>query len=154
MVLWIYIGALIFTAVYQRSGAVHFISNTINALEVSPWVILIGMQLSLFILGMFLDPIGIMMITLPVYLPILEASGFDLIWFGVLLVINMEMGYLTPPFGFNLFYMKGIAVEGTTMPEIYRGAIPFIALQMIGLIIVMVFPQIVLYLPNLLMGAQ
>jgi len=103
---------------------------------------------------MFLDPIGIMMITLPVYIPIVQASGFDLIWFGVLLVINMEMGYLTPPFGFNLFYLKGIAPKGTTMPEIYRAALPFIGLQIVGLIIVMVFPQIVMYLPNLVMGSQ
>jgi len=152
MVLWIYAGACCFTAVYNGTGAVQFITHTIEALRVSPWFILIGIQVSLFILGMFLDPIGIMMITLPVYLPVVSALGFDLVWFGILFTINMEMAYLTPPFGFNLFYMKGIAPEGITMPTVYRAAIPFVALQAIGLAIVMIFPQIALYLPNLLMG--
>lgn len=150
MVMWIAAGAIAFTAVYSGVGAVDFIRNTIGALQVSPWVIQIGMQLSLFILGCFLDPNGIMMITLPVYIPLCKALGFDLAWFGVLFVMNMEMGYLTPPFGFNLFYMKGVAPKEVSMNQIYRSVWPFVTIQGLGLIIVMIFPQIAMYLPKLM----
>lgn len=152
MVMWIAAGAITFTAVYSGVGAVEFIKHTIDALELNPWVIQIAMQLSLFVLGCFLDPTGIMMITLPVYIPLCKALGFDLVWFGVLFVMNMEMGYLTPPFGFNLFYMKGVAPKGITMRQIYDSVWPFVFLQAVGLIIVMIFPQIALYLPKLVMS--
>lgn len=82
-------------------------------------------------------------------MPIVDALGFDPIWFGILFVINMEIGYMTPPFGFNLFYLKGIVPPGITMTDIYRSVIPFVAVQIVGMIILMVFPQIVTFLPNL-----
>ena len=91
-----------------------------------------------------------MMITLPIYVPIVSALGFDLIWFGVLFVMNMEMGYLTPPFGWNLFIMRGIAPKDVTIGDIYRSIIPFIGLQALGLIIVMAFPSIAMFLPQLI----
>ncbi len=91
-----------------------------------------------------------MMITLPIYIPIVTGLGFDLVWFGVLFVMNMEMGYLTPPFGWNLFYMRGVAPKEVTMMDIYRSIVPFVGLQALGLIIVMAFPMIAMYLPNLI----
>lgn len=97
MVMWIIVAANCFSTVYGGIGAVEFITNAVKGFQISPWVILIGMQFILFIMGMFLDPNAIMMITLPIFLPIAEALGFDLVWFGVLFVMNMEMGYLTPP---------------------------------------------------------
>lgn len=152
MALWIGVAAICFASVYNGIGAVDFISNTVQSLGIDRWIVMIGMQISILILGCFLDPLGIMMITLPVYIPLVEALGFDVIWFGVLFVINLEMGYLTPPFGFNLFYMKGIAPPGVTMQMIWAAAYPFVAIQMITLIIVMIFPEIALFLPNLIMG--
>jgi TRAP-type mannitol/chloroaromatic compound transport system permease large subunit len=116
------------------------------------WAILITMQIIFFILGCILDPVGIIMICTPVFVPVIKALGFDPLWFGVLFIMNMEMGYLTPPFGFNLFYMKAIAPPGITMGDIYRSIVPFVILQGIGLIIVIVFPEIALWLPRVVMA--
>jgi len=90
------------------------------------------------------------MITIPIFIPIVSSLGFDPLWFGILFVIIMEMGYLTPPFGMNLFVMKGVAPKGVTMGDIYRSIIPFVGLQMVGLIIIMIFPQLALWLPGLM----
>ena len=100
------------------------------------------------LLGMILDPAGIIMICTPVFVLVITALGFSPLWFGILFVMNMEMGYLTPPFGFNLFYLKGVAPEELTMTDIYRAVWPFIILQLIGLVLVMIFPQIILWLPG------
>ena len=107
-----------------------------------------GMQFSFLILGCLLDPYSIVLITAPVYLPIARALGFDMVWFGILFVMNMEAAYLTPPFGFNLFYMKGVLPPDTNMGDVYRSAVPFVLLQLVGLAIVMVFPIIALWLPD------
>jgi tripartite ATP-independent transporter DctM subunit len=149
MVLWIIGGAAAFSAIYTGLGATELIRNTMANMEVNRWVIMIAMQLSLFVLGCFLDPNGIMMITLPIYLPIVSALGFDLTWFGILFVMNMEMGYLTPPFGWNLFYLKGVAPPEISIQDIYRAIIPFVGIQALGLIMVMVVPDIAMYLPNM-----
>ena len=148
MIMWIAFGAYCFTAVYLALGASEVVANVLSIMPGGRWGILIGMQLSFFVLGCLLDPIGIIMITAPVYLPIATSLGFDPVWYGILFVMNMEMGYLTPPFGFNLFYMKAIVPPSITMGDIYRSVIPFVALQALGLAIVMVFPQIALWLPN------
>jgi TRAP-type mannitol/chloroaromatic compound transport system permease large subunit len=88
---------------------------------------------------------------LPVFLPIVTGLGFDPIWFGILFIINMEIGYMTPPFGFNLFYLKGIAPPGVTMSDIYRSVIPYTAVEIAGLALIMVFPGVALWLPGVLM---
>ena len=103
----------------------------------------------LFLLAMVLDPVGIMLITLPVFMPIVESLGFDPIWFGILFVINMEIGYMTPPFGFNLFYLKGIVPPSITMKDIYKSIIPFVIVEIIGIILIMIFPEIATWLPDL-----
>lgn len=154
MGIWIYLGAHIFTAIYIGLGAIDLITDLILAFEINRWLILIGMQLSFFILGMFLDPIGIMLVTAPIYVPIIETLGFDVVWFGVLYVMNMEMGYLTPPFGYNLFYLKGVLPKEVSMMDLYKSIIPFIILQAIGLAIVMIFPIIALWLPSMMITAQ
>ena len=115
-------------------------------------LIIIGMQLTVFLLGMVLDPGGIQMITIPIYAPIVVALGFDPVWFGILFIMNIETGYLTPPFGWNIFYLKSIVPEGITIIDIYRSIIAFVALQILGLALVMIFPQITLLLPNLIIG--
>jgi tripartite ATP-independent transporter DctM subunit len=150
MAMWILLGAATFTTVYNAIGAPALIKGFLTSLPVGPFGIIIAMQFSFFILGMFLDPIGITMITIPIYAPIVVSLGFDPLWFGTVFVVNLEMAYLTPPFGFNLFYMKAVAPDNITMTQIYKAMLPFIILQMIGLIIVIVFPQLILWLPNIL----
>ncbi len=152
MILWIIIGAAIFTGVYDAVGAKELIKEIMLSMPVSPLVILIGIQISWFILGCFLDPTGIVMITAPVFVPVIKALGMDPVWFGVLFVVNMEMAFLTPPYGVNLFYMRGIVPPGITMLDIYRAIIPFVALQGLGLVIMIIWPQLILWLPNLIFG--
>jgi tripartite ATP-independent transporter DctM subunit len=154
MGIWIYLGAHTFTAIYIGLGAIDLITEIITAFEVNRWLILIGMQLTFFILGMFLDPIGIMLVTCPIFVPIIKSLGFDVVWFGVLYVMNMEMGYLTPPFGYNLFYLKGVVPKEVSMLDVYRSVIPFVILQAVGLAIVMIFPQIALWLPGKMIVAR
>ncbi|MBN1103372.1 MAG: TRAP transporter large permease subunit [Deltaproteobacteria bacterium] len=148
MIIWILIGAYCFTAIYQGSGAGSLLTRLMMEIPGGRYAILAMMQLSFFVLGCVLDPAGIIMICTPAFLPVVQTLGFDPLWFGVLFCVNMEMAYLTPPFGFNLFYMKAIAPEGTTMGEIYRAVMPFVLLQGIGLLIVILFPGLVLWLPG------
>lgn len=131
-------------------GASGFMKDLALSVPVNRWVILAAMQLILIILGMVMETVGIIMITVPVFAPIVLALKFDPAWFGVLFIVNMEMGFLTPPFGYNLFYLKGVAPDHITMVDLYRSVVPFVGLQLIGLILCMIFPQIILYIPNLL----
>ncbi len=152
MVIWICIGGLWLAAVYQAIGASHLMMQLIEGLPFGSWGIIIIMQLTFFILGMLLDPLGIIFITMPIYFPIILELGFDPVWFGVLFIVNMEMAYLTPPFGVNLFYMRAIVPKAeVSMVGIYMAALPFILIQFIGLVLVMVFPAIILWLPSMMM---
>ncbi|MEW5912393.1 MAG: TRAP transporter large permease subunit [Thermodesulfobacteriota bacterium] len=148
MVLWIMIGAVAFSHLMSLAGLHTHTLNLISKVKAEPWVILAVMQLTFFILGMFLDPAGVIMITTPVFLPIVNQLGFDPVWFGVLFVINMEMAYLTPPFGFNLFIMKGVAPPDISMSDIYRSIIPYVALQALCLVLAIIFPKLILWLPQ------
>lgn len=146
----IILGALTFSAVYSGLGASAMIRETITGLDVSPWVIIIVMQLSFFILGMFLDDIAILFLCMPIYVPIIKALGFDPVWFAILFVVNMQMAYITPPYGLNLFYMKAVAPKGISLGDIYRAAVPFLILQAVGLALLVALPQITLWLPSLI----
>jgi tripartite ATP-independent transporter DctM subunit len=151
MVMWLVIAGLWFASVYQAIGASQLILELIQGLPFGRWVIMLIMQFSFFVLGMLMDSTGIIFICMPIYIPIIHYLGFDPLWFGVLFIINMEMSYLTPPFGLNLFYLKALVPENITMVDIIRSCLPFILIQAIGLIIVMIFPQIVLWLPSILL---
>jgi tripartite ATP-independent transporter DctM subunit len=146
MVMWIMFGAAMFNVFYMQLGIIEGVVQWVLSANVPPLLIIIGIQLILIIMGMFLDPGGIIIVSAPLFVPIVLALGFDLLWFGILYVINMQMGYLTPPFGMNLFFMRGVAPEGTTMSEIYSAAIPFVFLIAITLLLMMIFPQIPLLL--------
>ncbi|MEW6425440.1 MAG: TRAP transporter large permease subunit [Bacillota bacterium] len=148
MIIWIIIGSSCFCSLYTAVGAIEFIKEIVAALPVSPYLIMAGMMFSLIILGMFLDPGGIVMITTPIFVPVIKMLGFDPVWFGVLFIINMQVGYLTPPFGFNLFYMKSIVPKNITMSDIIRSIVPFVIIMILSLIILIVFPDIILWLPN------
>lgn len=153
MVIWIVFGAACFVSIYTVSGASEVIIKAAMSLPVPPLVVIFIMQFVWFILGMIMDPAGMCMITVPVFLPIVEALGFDPLWFGVLFIVNSEMAYLTPPFGFNLFYMRAVSPPEITTLDIYRSMTPFIGLQALLLVIIIFVPDVVLWLPSKLIVA-
>jgi tripartite ATP-independent transporter DctM subunit len=148
MVMWIIIGTLAFSAVVNTLGLPLLLKDLIDSIGLNPWTVLIVMMFSFFLLGMVMDDLPIIMITVPIYVPLITLLGFDPLWFGILFIVNMQMAYLTPPFGFVLFYMKGVVPPGITMGDIYKSVWPFIGLQALCLVLVMVYPQLVLWLPS------
>lgn len=150
MIMWIVGSAAIFNSVYVAVGGRDLITSFVTGLDVSPYMILIFMSLTLFFLGMIMDDYAVVMLAAPIYSPLIVALGFNPVWFGCLFILNMQMAYLTPPFGFVLFYLKGIVPKGVTMGDIYLAVIPFIIIQALGVALVIIFPQIALYLPSLL----
>lgn len=148
MIMWILFGAYCFSAAYHGMGAPTLVQDLMKHIPGGPWGSIIFIQAVLFVLGMFLDPAGIMMITAPIFLPVIKAHGFDPLWFGILFAINMEIGYMTPPFGFNLFYLKGIVPPSITMADIYRSVVPYVGVELVGLALVMAFPELATWLPR------
>jgi len=148
MIMWILFAAHAFSSAYQSMGAQDLIEGMMQHIPGGPWGIIIAMMVIIFFLAMVLDPVGIMLITLPVFMPIVKSLGFDPIWFGILFVINMEIGYKTPPFGFNLFYLKGVVPPGITMKDIYTSVVPFVIIEILAIGIIMVFPEIATWLPG------
>ena len=149
---YIIVAALIFSKVYTGLGATAMIKALVLGLDPNPIVVMALIQLSFFVLGMFMDDIAILFMCMPIYIPIIVGLGFDPVWFGILFVVNMQMAYITPPYGLNLFYMRAVAPKEVTLKDIYWGAVPFICLQASLLVILMIFPQLVLWLPNLIFG--
>jgi len=152
LIAWIVIAALAFSKVYTALGASRMIQSFIGSVGLSPWLVLLMIQLSFFVLGMFLDDGAILFVTMPVYIPIITTLGFDPTWFAILYIVNMQMAFLTPPFGYNLFYIRSVAPPEITLKDIYVSVIPYVALQGVGLILIMLFPQLCLWLPNLIFG--
>lgn len=152
MVIWIVFAATLFTALYAAVGAQDLVREALGLMPGGRWGVIVAMQAVWFVMGCFLDPIGIMLLTAPLFFPIVTSLGFDPVWFGVLFVVNMEMAFLTPPFGFNLFYIRGVAPPSVTMGDIYRAIVPFVMLQGLALIILMIFPELILWLPRALLG--
>lgn len=148
LIFWIIIGASAFSTLYTAMGAASLVKDLVLGLGADRYLVLVGMQIVLILLGMVIDTVGIIMITVPVFLPIIVALGFDPVWFGVLFIINMEIGFLTPPFGYNLFYLKGVAPPGVTIGDIYGSIVPFVVLMMAALGLCIVFPEIILWLPR------
>ncbi len=150
MLLWIAIAAVFFSRIYMGLGAGMILSEIIEDFALSPYTVIIVMVLSFFVLGMFLDDFAILFITIPLYVPIVRELGFDTTWFAVLFILSMQSAYLTPPFGYNLFYMRSVAPKSITITDIYRSALPFVGLQILGLALIILFPSIALWLPELL----
>ncbi len=148
MAMWIVIGAKGFSSIYTAGGASDFMLSIVKDLAIPPLAMIGIMQFIFFILGMFIDPVGMCMICSPVFLPIVTTLGFDPVWFGILFILNCGMAYITPPFGFNLFYMRAIAPADCTMGEIYASVWPWVICEAIVLILTMFFPQIGMWLPN------
>jgi tripartite ATP-independent transporter DctM subunit len=152
MVITILIGATTFTGVFLTQGGGKAMVDTIMALGLGPMGTYWMMQIIYIILGCFIDWIGIIMITFPIFLPIAKALGFDTLWFTAMLAINLQMSFLTPPFGYALFYLSGMGLEGIKLNHIYRGVIPFLLLQLIGVMLCTYWPEIVVWLPNAMLG--
>jgi tripartite ATP-independent transporter DctM subunit len=150
MMFMILTGSTAFSQILAFTGASQGLVRFTLGLPLSPYFILIGMQVILLIMGMFMEPLTIMMTTLPIFIPIVTTLGFDLLWFGTIMLLNMEMATISPPFGLVLFVMKGVAPKGTTMGDIYRAAVPFLGCDLIAMALIMVFPSIALWLPSLM----
>jgi tripartite ATP-independent transporter DctM subunit len=149
MFMWIILAALCFGAVFDGIGAVRAIETLfIERWELSPWGVLIMMQLSYILMGMFLDDTAMLVIVAPLYVPLIIALGFDPIWYGILYTITCQIAYMTPPFGYNLFLMRAMAPKEISLIDIYRSIIPFVLVMCLGLAIVMIFPEIATWLPE------
>ncbi len=165
MVLWIIFGATLFVGFYVVNGGQAFVNETLLATGFGPYGILIVMMIILVVLGMFLDWVGILLLAVPIFIPLMKTLSFDgvfglpgvppeeaALWFGVVYMVNMQMSFISPPFGYALFYLKSVAPPGVTMAQIYRASFPFLILQAIGLAICIIFPELVLWLPRLVYG--
>ena len=153
MFMWVILAALCFGAVFDGLGAVHAIESLfIERWGLSPVGVLVMMQLSYIVMGMFLDDTAMLIIVAPLYVPMVIHLGFNPIWYGVLYTITCQIAYMTPPFGYNLFLMKAMAPKEVSLADIYNSIIPFVLVMILGLIIVIVFPQIALWLPNYYFG--
>lgn len=152
MVMLLFIGGTYFSTVFLSMGGGDVVSEVLIGSGMNRWLILAIMMAIVFILGMFIDWAAILLITVPIFMPIAMELGFDPLWFAILLCVNLQTSFLTPPFGYALFYFAGAAPKGYTMLHVYKGIVPFVALQIIGMILVAVFPSIVSYLPGLVFG--
>ncbi|GGA81371.1 C4-dicarboxylate ABC transporter [Neiella marina] len=153
MFMWIILAALGFGAVFDGLGAVKAIEHLFTEqLGLSPWTILILMQLSFLIMGTFLDDTAMLVIVAPLYVPLVHALGFDLIWYGVLYTVTSQIAYMTPPFGYNLFLMRAMAPPEISLRDIYGSIGPFVAIMLVSLILIMVFPQLAMWLPETVYG--
>ncbi|KPD11877.1 TRAP transporter large permease subunit [Phaeobacter sp. 11ANDIMAR09] len=148
-ILWLIIGAVSLVGIYNILGGTRFLSGLLTALDVAPIVVIIIMMAIIFFLGTFLEWIAIVFITVPVFAPVVTQLGYDPVWFGILFAMNIQIYMLSPPFGPACFYLKSVAPKDVTLQEIFLAVLPFIGLQIIGLALVMAFPQIALWLPGL-----
>lgn len=148
MVFIILVGATAFGLAFRGMGGDALIRNFIADLSIPPWAVFVSILALVFVLGFFLDFIEIAFIHLPVIAPILQSLGFDPLWYGVLLGINLQTSFLTPPFGFALFYLRGVAPPEVSTGHIYRGIMPFVIIQIIGLALVASFPSLATWLPG------
>jgi TRAP-type C4-dicarboxylate transport system permease large subunit len=149
MVFMIIAASKTFSSILAFTGASAGMVSTVQDLQVHPIVILIIMQVIVGLMGCFMESVSIMMVCLPVFIPICQVLGFDTIWFGVIMLINLEMGQLTPPFGMLLFVMQGVAPPDVTFDKIVRAAMPYIYFDILIMVMIIVWPQLALWLPRM-----
>ncbi len=148
--LGILITAALFGIVYTNAGAQDMIMEMVSDIQINRWFIILGMQIILLVLGSFMDDYAVVTICAPIFLPIAVTLGFDPIWFGIIFILNMQVAYLTPPFGWALILMKSVAPSEITTSDIWRAVPPFVAIQLLVLTMTMIWPQIALWLPNIM----
>ncbi len=151
MVFWILIGATLFSVFYTSQGAQSLVTDIVGGLNINRWIILGVMQLILLTLGMFMDDYAVVTVCAPIFVPVAIVLGFDPIWFSIVFILNMQVAYLTPPFGWALIMMKGVAPANISTRDIWKSVPPFVIMQLIVLILVMIFPQLALWLPDNMM---
>ncbi len=151
LIMWIAFAAYSFVGIYTLAGGSEFISGLLTGLPFGRWGVLIIIMLILIMLGMVLDVIGLVVLTVPIFVPIITALGFNPLWFGIIFNVNMQIAFMSPPFGLGMFYLKAVTPPEITMSDIYRAVWPFIILQLIGLALIIVFPPIALWLPGKMM---
>jgi tripartite ATP-independent transporter DctM subunit len=152
IILFIIVGATTFSQVLTFSGATDGLVEAVRAADFGAWGVLIGMMLILLALGCFIDQVSMMLLTLPFFMPLVQHYGYDPVWFGVLYLIAMQLGLLTPPFGMLLFTMKGVAPKQITMAQIFRAVTPYVLIGLVMLAVVMLFPGLAVWLPNTLLN--
>jgi TRAP-type mannitol/chloroaromatic compound transport system permease large subunit len=149
MFMWIILAALCFGAVFDGLGAVNAIRTLfLETWHLDPWMIIVMMQISFIIMGMFLDDTAMLVIVAPLYIPLIVSLGYSPIWYGILYTITCQMAYMTPPFGYNLFLMRAMAPPEITLGDIYRSIVPFVLVMALAMVILMVFPEIATWLPD------
>jgi tripartite ATP-independent transporter DctM subunit len=148
MVFMLLVGAQFFGVVFRGLSGDDVITNLVTTLDVSPAMTLFALMVLFFVLGFFLDFLEICFIVIPIILPVMTNLGYDPLWLAILIAVNLQTSFLTPPFGFALFYLKGVAPKGVTTSDIYRGVIPFVGLQLVALLVIALYPDLVLWLPR------
>jgi tripartite ATP-independent transporter DctM subunit len=149
-IIWLVLGAVSLIGIYNRIGGGEFLRGLLTSLDVAPIMVIVAMMLIVMVLGTFLEWIAIIFITVPIFAPVVVDLGFDPVWFGVLFAMNIQIYYLSPPFGPACFFLKSVAPKDIQLQEIFAAVLPFIGLQAIGLFLVLFFPDLALWLPNLL----
>jgi tripartite ATP-independent transporter DctM subunit len=152
MVMMLFIGGKLFSTVFLSMGGGDVVADLLIGSGLNRWVVLLIMMGIVFLMGMFIDWAAILLVTVPIFMPIAQELDFNPLWFSMLICVNLQTSFLTPPFGYALFYFKGVAPQGFTMMHIYRGIMPFVLLQIIGLLILALFPGVVTWLPSLFFG--
>ncbi len=150
MVFFIIVGSAVFSNLLAFSGATRGLLEWSTGFEVAPWVLLAVMFVVLLFLGMFMDQVSMMLITVPIFFPLAQSVGYDFIWFGVIVLLALEMSLMTPPFGLLLYVMLGVSPRGTTLGDVVRAAVPYLVCDVILVVLLVLFPVIALYLPNLM----
>jgi tripartite ATP-independent transporter DctM subunit len=150
MLAWLFFGAQTIIGVFTLAGGDQFVKNAVMAIPFGKWGIIIGMQLIMIFLGMFLDWIGIVLLTMPLFVPIVLELGFDNVWFGVVFCMNMHISYLSPPFGPSIFYLKSVVGDEIPVGQIYRANLPYLWLTIVALALTVAFPGLSLWLPGLM----
>lgn len=150
MLFLIIVGAMAFSQILAASKATVGLSRLATSLPVPPIVVVIAMQLVLLLMGCFMDPVSMMMITLPIFVPVIVSLGFSPVWFAIVFLLNVEVAAISPPFGLSLFAMKAVATSDVTMGDIYKSSAVFIGLDLVVMGLVMTFPKIALWLPGLM----
>jgi tripartite ATP-independent transporter DctM subunit len=152
MVMMLFVGGKLFSSVFMGIGGGDVVADLMIGSGLNRWVVLIIMMLIVFLMGMFIDWAAILLITVPIFMPIIMELDFNPLWFSLLMCVNLQTSFLTPPFGYALFYFAGVAPKCYTMMHIYKGILPFVVLQIIGLVILAAFPQIITWLPHVFFG--
>ncbi|MCB1921794.1 MAG: TRAP transporter large permease subunit, partial [Candidatus Competibacteraceae bacterium] len=152
MIMLLFVGGKLFSVVFLSIGGGDVVADLLLGMDVNPYVVLAIMMAVVFFLGMFIDWAAILLVTVPIFTPIAMDLDFNPLWFAMLVCVNLQTSFLTPPFGYALFYFKGVAPPAYTMGDIYKGIMPFVMIQILGLILLVIFPGLITWLPSLFFG--